>query len=248
MKKFREVHLLSQMKKFRGSWLLILLVVQVACLKTRGQIREERDSEGARAEATRVPALEEVRPKNDYVIDEIKEEITRLNGRIEDLERANKGPDKGAEGEERKKIDQRLSQLEQTTAQILESITQLQEIGDPPTLLKKANKFFEDKDYTAAVNTLGQYIKIPKVAKLDEALFLRGESQYKLKQYKKAIIDYSKISEKFPSSKRAPAALYKTGLSFDALGLKDEAKGFYQELVEKYPKSSESKKVMKKSR
>ena len=40
-----------------------------------------------------------------------------------------------------------------------------------------------------------------------------------------------------------PTALYKIGLSFESLGMKDDAKGFYQELIEKHPKSQEAKKA-----
>jgi len=43
-----------------------------------------------------------------------------------------------------------------------------------------------------------------------------------------------------------PEALYKIGMSFESLGMGEDAKGFYQELVEKYPKSPEAKKARKK--
>jgi TolA-binding protein len=43
-----------------------------------------------------------------------------------------------------------------------------------------------------------------------------------------------------------PEALYKIGVSFEALGSKDDAKGFYQLLIDKFPKSSQAKKVKSK--
>ena len=43
-----------------------------------------------------------------------------------------------------------------------------------------------------------------------------------------------------------PEALYKIGVSFEALGSKDDAKGFYQLLVDKFPKSPQAKKVKSK--
>ena len=43
--------------------------------------------------------------------------------------------------------------------------------------------------------------------------------------------------------KRLPLALYNIGLSFDALGMKSDAQGFYAEVVEKFPRSAEAKKA-----
>ena len=45
-----------------------------------------------------------------------------------------------------------------------------------------------------------------------------------------------------------PSVLYKIGLSFEGLGMKDDARGFFQELVEKYPKSPEAIKAKKKAK
>jgi len=75
---------------------------------------------------------------------------------------------------------------------------------------------------------------------------MRAEAYYQLKQYKKAIVDYSKFPEKFTTSKKMPVALLKIGQSFDALGMRDDAKSFYQELIEKFPKSQEAKKARSK--
>ena len=41
-------------------------------------------------------------------------------------------------------------------------------------------------------------------------------------------------------------ALLKIGQSFEALGMKEDAKGFYQELTDKFPKSPEAAKAKKK--
>ena len=82
----------------------------------------------------------------------------------------------------------------------------------------------------------------------EEATFLRGESQYKKQQYTKAIVDYSRFSEKYPKSPYHPKALLKIAESFVALGKKEEAKAFYSELTDKFPKTAEgmlAKKRMK---
>ena len=56
------------------------------------------------------------------------------------------------------------------------------------------------------------------------------------------IVDYSVFPERFPKSKKMSAALYRIARSFEALGMKEESRNFYQELVDKFPKSAEAKK------
>jgi TolA-binding protein len=237
------------MKKILSSVIFLSLILSTsACLKTRAQLRE--DSEDSKP--IPVQPAQEVKPQGQYVIDEIKAEITQQQGRIEDLERNQKEVMSGAKsGDELKKLESRLEQLEESQKHLQEALNKIHEsaaLKDPDTLFKKAKTQYDGADYEAAAETFGQYQKIQKAKKLDEAAFYRGESYFKLKQYKKAIVEYSKFPEKFTHSSRMPEALYKIGLSFEALGMKEDAKGFYQELVEKYPKSPEAKKAKKKAK
>ncbi len=216
-----------------------------ACLKTRAQLRDESSSELS----TPVPAhpVQEVESQQHggYAIDEMKAEFTRLEGRLEDLERAQKEATSNKSG-----LETRVHQLEQGQLALQENLKKSHEtpppILDPSELYKKGLSQFSDEEYELALESFIAYLKIPRVKKADEATFLKGECFYNLKQYKKAIVEYSKFPEKFTHSVRMPEALYKIGRSFDALGMRDDAKGFYQELVEKFPKSSEAKKVRKK--
>ena len=59
---------------------LSICVATTGCLKTRAQLKDDSDGpEGASAPVSS-PA-QPVQPQGQYVIDEIKAEITRLNGR-----------------------------------------------------------------------------------------------------------------------------------------------------------------------
>jgi tol-pal system protein YbgF len=229
--------------------LVVMTLNSTSCLKTRGQIREDSDDREV-SKPIPVQAATEVQPQGQYVLDEIKAEFTRLEGKVEDLEREQKNASgKATSSEDLKRLDARLTQLEQNVASIQESMKKLQEsssLADPGELFKKAQSQFNDGDYEAAAETWGLYLKAPKATKLEDATFMRGESYYKLKQYKKAIVEYSKFPEKYTRSKKMPEALYKIGQSFEALGMKEDAKGFYQELVEKFPKSPEAKRIRKK--
>lgn len=235
------------------SLLLLIASLGSSCLKTRAQLRSDRSDE-EEAERKPTPAhVQNVEPQGGYAFEEMKAELARLNGRIEDLERAQRqggAQAASAQKEEAKKLENRIVELEQAQANMIETIRKLQEsapaAADPVEVLNKAKKLFEEEDFELAIDTFSSYLKAPKAKKVEEATFLRAESYFKLKQYKKAIVDYSKFPEKYTKSERMPAALLRIGQSFDGLGMKEDAKGFYQELLEKFPKSAEAKKIKKK--
>ncbi|MBI2711536.1 MAG: tetratricopeptide repeat protein [Bdellovibrio sp.] len=235
------------MGQMRTIYLLLILVpfLFAGCLKTRSQLRDDRPEEVEEAKPMKAHPVAEVRNEGQYAIEEIKAEFTRLVGRVEDLERAKK------DGVESKKIEDKLNALADRVNQMSDALTKLAEhpaILDPDEIYGKAKTQFEHEEYEAAAETLSNYLKLPKTQRAEEATFLRAESYFKLKQYKKAIVDYSKFPEKYHRSTKTPQALLKIGQSFEALGLRDDARGFYEELVEKYPKSAEAKKVRKKVR
>lgn len=233
-----------------GFTALIVCIASSSCLKTRAQLRQEEDSDAATPKQADVT---DVQPRGEYVIDELKSEITRLNGRIEDLERAQKQQEsKEAKldvKEEIRKMENRIVELEQAQASMLAEMKKIQS-GVPAKeeveFFSKGKKEYLAKNYDQAIEFFTAYLKTPKGKHQEDAIYFRAEAYYAQKQYKKAIIDYSKFPEKFTTSKRMPAALYKIGQSFEAMGMKDDAKGFYQELVEKFPKSPEATKAKKK--
>jgi tol-pal system protein YbgF len=221
-----------------------------SCLKSRAQVRDDSYDDHESKPVAAHP-VQDVQPQGgQYVIDELKSEFTRLEGRVEDLERAQKsGGNKSdiAHSEEFKKIEERIQKIEHAQASLTESLGKRAEssAADAPEIYKKAAAHFEEGDFEAALEGFTAYLKTPKPKRPEDATFLKAESLYKLKQYKKAIVEYSKFPEKFTKSTHMPESLYKIGLCFDALGMKEDAKGFYQELVEKYPKSPEAKKARK---
>ncbi len=220
------------------------------CLKSRVHLREE--SENA---PQSVPAqVQEVEPKGQYVIDELRSEITRLTGKIEELERQqNQAHQKeaSAQGEEAKKLEKRVSELETAQAAVIEQLKKLQNAAlqasvDPAELFEKGRKQLTSGDLEGSIESFTNYLKSPKAKAAEDATFLRGEALYELKQYNRAIADYAQFPEKFTRSPRMPQALYKIGMSFLALQNKSDARAFFTELIEKFPKSPEAKKARSK--
>lgn len=234
------------MKKFGIFFTLTLCISMTSCLKTRAQLKENSPEE---THSISAPAPRVVESSGGYAIDEVKAEITRMTGRIEDLE---KGQTSGRifKDEDIKKIETRLMEVEKTQIEVLERLKQIQSQPthiDSKELLEKAKTLFDEEQYEESIQSLNQYFKNPSLKTAEEATFLRAEAYYKLKDYKKAIVEYSKFPEKYSGSSRMPRALYKIGVAFDQMGMKEDAQAFYQELTDKYPKSSEAKDVKRKS-
>lgn len=100
-------------------------------------------------------------------------------------------------------------------------------------------KAFDDGDYALGREAFDKFIKAYPKDKdlLDNTYFWSGECHYQQKAYDKAILSYQKVISEFPKSEKADAALLKMGQSFAALGFDDDAKVFFDELLQKHPKS-----------
>lgn len=73
--------------------------------------------------------------------------------------------------------------------------------------------------------------------------FEAAEMDYAKKRWKEAIVSFEKYRSLNPTGKRYGEATYKIGASFHELGMNVEAKSFYSEVVEKFPKSDWAKKA-----
>jgi TolA-binding protein len=70
-----------------------------------------------------------------------------------------------------------------------------------------------------------------------------AEELFDKKEWRKAILNYQKFREAKPKHKKVPEAIYKICVCFQELGMKDEAKTFYDEVISKYAGSVEAKKA-----
>ncbi|MBC7386691.1 MAG: tetratricopeptide repeat protein [Cryobacterium sp.] len=239
----------------RSSLLFVILLLSFgasSCLKTRSGLREETENpdSGYSNKVTEVSTTE-----NQRVAEELRGEINQLNGRIDELQKKNEAlagdqAKKGERDNQMRDLESKIQEMQASQAAMIDALQKREkekekekEIpkSDPATAYEKGRAAYREKRYDAAVDLLTQYLKFPKGKFTEEALYLRGESHYAKEQYKKAILDYSTLQEKFPKSKFISKGLLKIGMSFDALGMKSDAKAFYQEILDKHAKSPETK-------
>ena len=78
----------------------------------------------------------------------------------------------------------------------------------------------------------------PSDPRAADANFRLGELWYGDRRYREAILAYGKVAQDFPRSDKAPDALLRTGESMLALDLRDDARGLFEEVVNRYPRST----------
>lgn len=237
----------SKLKSTTGLVLAVTMTLGFSgCLRTRAQMQEET-SDAAQTRAVSA-GVQDIQPQGSYAVDELKSEVARLNGKIDDLERTQRDlkKDDPTKDELIKKLETRVAELEQAQMQMIEALKKMQQEPEKPKaspseLFRNAKDAFREKDYSRAIDLFSAYLKTNDPNHPEEATYLIGEAHYAQKNYRSAIVDFSGFNEKFAKSRRVAASLYKIGQSFEALGMKDDAKPFYQELVERYPKSPEAR-------
>lgn len=117
--------------------------------------------------------------------------------------------------------------------------------GAKPTsdqaLYVKAKKDYDDGRIEEARKGFEELIAAyPKSQHADNSQFWIGETYYREKWYEKAILEYQKVIEKYPSGNKVPAALLKQGLAFVKIGETNNARLVLKELITKHPSTNEA--------
>jgi tol-pal system protein YbgF len=109
-------------------------------------------------------------------------------------------------------------------------------------LYLQAKQSFDRGDFEAALEGFRNLLRnYPDAQYADNAQFWIGEIFYRQQQYENAILEYQTVIEKFPRGNKVRASLLKQGFAFSNLGDRANARLILQDLIDKYPDSSESK-------
>jgi TolA-binding protein len=209
--------------------LLTTVLLVTGCLRTREDVKEVEASNAMRDQVT---TLQKVHAEGSTRLEELQEQNRTLNGRIEELEHK-LGQSVQDQGAGKESVQKTMEESKRTNDLLQESIskmeTQLQALQEEIVTLKakeggKASKSEDSKDK-------------------EKTVMEAGLSNFQDKKWKEAILNFDQYREKNPKGKFAAEATYKTGVCFQELGMNDEAKVFYQEVVAKFPQSDIAKKA-----
>jgi TolA-binding protein len=206
---------------------VILLVSLTGCLKTRSEIRGNSslrtDSTGRYVSGN---VNQQQRAQIDSRFFEIDRDFRQLYGKIETLEKQiSDMKDKpvaaaaGANPIDSKKmeaIEKRMSTLEEALLAI-------------------------DKKLSTLTGTKTSKAK----ARKSKGPFTRGEELYAQGKYEEAVASYDAYRKRYPRGRRYAQATLKMGLCFHKLKMPQDAKAFYQEVIQRFPKTKVSKAAQK---
>jgi TolA-binding protein len=213
---------------------LIFFFPLTGCLQTRSSVKE---SEQKQVLQQQVVSLQRDTAESSNRVGEFNEQIRELRGRIEVVEnRTNAGSNEMERAQ--KSLHDQNQESSRRVALLQESITrmdsQIQVLNAEVTALRAEVAAKGARDSAPAVS--------PASKKDQKDQFEIGQAHFAKKEWKKAILSFQKYREKNSKGKKANEATYLMGVSFQELGMKDEARTFFEEVVANAPNSSEAKK------
>lgn len=199
----------------------------VGCLKTRDELKPDSSVSRPQQQQTAVQQQTQAqapRRQDPVRTEETDEQMRVLNGRIENLEQGQ-------------------AEIKRTQAEVAKQAAK----EEMDLKFKAYEEELRSLQAQVQALTAAQEAKAAAAAemktKTPKDFYDKGEELFKEKKWKEAISNYNKYREAQPKGPHYADATYKMGVCFQELNMKDEAKTFYEEVIQKAPKSREAKKA-----
>ena len=112
----------------------------------------------------------------------------------------------------------------------------------PEELYRQIYLDFSRREYQLALEGSESFLaEYPDDPLGEEVLFVRGQCLMEQTAYADALKEFSTILQRYPRGKRAPGALLRMAVSYDATGQKELAAGVVRRLLKEHPNSDEAK-------
>lgn len=229
-------------------FVLFLALPMIGCLRTRAEVQE---AEQKKQLASQVQLLAQNKADTQAKIEEQEEQIRNLHAKIDEMQsqmgnREKAAQDKVQAAEERNRAYQEaIDKLQMESKNMEAEVSALKEAqikSATPSGTKSGKSAGKNqKNDPARDDHADGDTGASKGSAKGPNNWVVAEDQFSKKEWKKAILGFQKYRELNPTGKRYASATYKIGVCFQELGMKSEAKVFFEEVAEKYPKSSESK-------
>lgn len=207
-----------------------LLALTTGCLKTRNEVSESRQ-----VMQQQTTTMQRATADTGSRVNDLEEQIRYLTGRVEVTENKLGSGNAGVE-----------NALKSSQAQNADQNQKIQILQE--ALSKMENQVFQLTAEVQALKADQAGERAEKSAKAAAAsvkhdYFEEGQEFFTKKDWKKAILNFQKYRDESPKGKNFAEATYKIGVSFQELGMRDEARTFYDEVTGKYPKSDQARKA-----
>ena len=187
-------------------------------------------------------------------IDSTKTEMQAMNGKIDDMAITITKPAEDL-ARYREDADKRIIALEDRIIKLQSVVDELtKKTGElarakevPPTpdaIYVKGLDTFKTGDMPAAREILTRFLEqYPQHELAANAHYWIGETYYSEKSYEPAILAFQEVIKNFPTRDKAPAAMLKQAMAFNAINDTRSAKYVLKKLGEAYPRSDEASKA-----
>lgn len=208
---------------------LCLGLIGCPALQSRNEIKTAdgrfETSNNSGSKATRgVAAPARAEEASEY--QNLLEEVRRLNGQVEEMQH-------------------KMQQLEQNKNQdnVAVKIDAIEKrlISFSETLLLFEQQMNQKLGANAAAAAGAKPSEAKPANSKSEDPFEKGEALFKKSDWKNAILEFNRYRDNFPKGKNYSEATYKIGVCFQELNMKDEARAFYTEVIEKFPKAKSAR-------
>lgn len=218
--------------------------------KTKSEIRREQEIERLRGELR--DSRGDQRTDSENTAEEFKVEIGKLNNLVE--ERAVQAKRQVDDlHEELKVMEQRIIGLEQKVNALTPSLNTVEKVREDEdsqdrerplkNSMGNAKKLFDEGKYEEASEMFRVVARKSRGEDQKKAFFWVGESLFTNKDYANAALEFGEFRKNYPRDGLVPQAIFRQASSFKKMGRNKEAKLFFQELIEKHPKSAVSAKA-----
>lgn len=223
---------------------LFSVVFLSSCLKTRSELGEGYQSQVYSKKQADNQKQNSKEPSNEVVqIDEKDELIRTLNGRVESLEnqisQLNKEKQENPDGQKIQLLQESLIKMEAQLAKLESDLVTAKATG--------ASTSPANSTSAPAANSSDAKVPLTKAELKNSKMtaFDIAQDYFAKKDFKNAILEYQKFvdSQAKTKNKLIPEAKYKIGLCFEAMGLKDEAQSFYEEVAAQHGNTEFGKKA-----
>ncbi len=206
------------------------------CLLTREDVKE---AEQKKVMQEQVVYLQKNTADASSRFNEVESSLREMNGRLEILETQTQNS--------KDQSQQQKKHSEEQTIELAKKVTLLQE--EINKMIESQRQMGQDLDVlkSALANNVKSANEENK-SDTKKTSFDHAEKLFAEKEFKKAALQYQKFREQQPKSKKIPEATYKLGVCFQELGMKEDAKAFYEEVISTYPQSEFAKKSKQRSR
>jgi len=137
-------------------------------------------------------------------------------------------------------MNERQTQLEAKVNQLSQDI---EELKSGIKSIEQDNTRLKERLYKLEKNE--ELSGLPS-AKSPDALYQIAESYFREGKFDDAVLQFQNFIDTYPDDRRVPISYLNQGLSLINLGRKEEAKFFFQTLIDKFPGSEEAKKAREK--